>query len=210
VTGPGAPPPRAGFPLPATRPILSGTGEEKGTRLPDRPVSKTEDRANAAGRARVPGISPKRSLGKAVSWRIVGSLDTLVLSFLILTFLGPLFGMEERSATDNARTAGYIAVTEVVTKMALYYAHEQIWGRAIWGVSSTRDGKRVETRSRSGLKTATWRVTASLDTMLLGLIFTGNLATALSIGVFEVATKLVLYYLHERAWDRTGWGTHTD
>ena len=42
--------------------------------------------------------------------------------------------------------------------------------------------------------------------MLLALIFTGNIGTAISIGGFEVATKLVLYYYHERTWARVRWG----
>ena len=166
--------------------------------------------ANAKRDSRaVPSINAKRSLAKAISWRVIGTLDTLLLSFLILMFLSPLLGMEERSAAQNAETATYIAVTEVLTKLVLYYAHEQIWARTLWGVSTSRDGKRRETTRRSGTKTATWRVTASLDTMALGLIFTGNLGTAVSIGMFEVATKLVLYYLHERVWTRIRWGTTT-
>ena len=35
---------------------------------------------------------------------------------------------------------------------------------------------------------------------------TGNLATAISIGGFEVITKLVLYFFHERYWARIRWG----
>lgn len=155
----------------------------------------------------IPDVSPKRSLAKAVSWRVVGTLDTLLLSFVILTFLGPLLGMTETSHTDNAKTATYIAVTEVVTKMVLYYVHERAWARVKWGYVASDDGVMKEGARRSGFKTATWRVTASLDTMFLALIFTGNLGTAISIGGFEVITKLVLYYFHERAWSRITWGT---
>lgn len=154
----------------------------------------------------IPNVSPKRSLAKAISWRVVGTLDTLLLSFVILTFLAPLLGMTEASHADNAKTATYIAVTEVITKMVLYYLHEQIWGRTNWGVTA-ENGARKESVRRSGTKTATWRVTASLDTMLLALIFTGNIGTAISIGGLEVITKLVLYYFHERVWSRIQWGT---
>lgn len=155
----------------------------------------------------IPDVSPKRSIAKAISWRVVGTLDTLLLSFVILTFLGPLLGMTEASHADNAKTATYIAVTEVVTKMILYYVHEQAWARTKWDVSVSANGSRREGPKRSGLKTATWRVTASLDTMLLALLFTGNIGTAISIGGFEVITKLFLYYFHERVWSRIQWGT---
>lgn len=57
-----------------------------------------------------------------------------------------------------------------------------------------------ERRARSLAKTLTWRLVATTDTFLLALIFTGNPLTALSIGGLEVFTKMLWYYLHERAW----------
>lgn len=155
----------------------------------------------------IPEVSAKRSFAKAISWRVVGTLDTLLLSFVILTFLGPLLGMDAGSHAENAATASYIAFTEVATKMVLYYVHERLWSRSKWDVDVDEKGARKEGARRSGMKTGTWRVTASLDTMLLALIFTGNIGTAISIGGFEVLTKLVLYYFHERAWARISWGT---
>ncbi|MGD1924643.1 MAG: DUF2061 domain-containing protein [Paracoccaceae bacterium] len=151
-------------------------------------------------------VEPNITHAKAISWRIVGTLDTLLLSFVILTFLAPVFGMEPGSHADNAQTATFIAVTEVVTKMVLYYAHERLWERSRWDVGVDDRGARRDGPKRSGVKTATWRITASLDTMILALVFTGNLGTAVSIGGFEVITKLFLYYFHERAWSRVRWG----
>jgi uncharacterized membrane protein len=55
---------------------------------------------------------------------------------------------------------------------------------------------------RSLAKAVSWRVTGSIDTMLLSWFFTGNLTIAAAIGLTEVVTKMVLYYLHERAWNR--------
>lgn len=155
----------------------------------------------------IPEVSAKRSFAKAISWRVVGTLDTLLLSFVVLTFLAPLLGMQQASHTENAQTATYIAVTEVVTKMVLYFVHEQVWARIRWDVGVDEAGRRREGVKRSGVKTGTWRVIASLDTMLLALIFTGNVGTAISIGGLEVITKLLLYYVHERVWGRISWGT---
>lgn len=61
-------------------------------------------------------------------------------------------------------------------------------------------------RKRSILKTATWRVVATLTTTLIAYIFTGKLLVAIEIGSVEVIAKTVLYYLHERAWEQTDWG----
>lgn len=147
----------------------------------------------------------RRYLAKAVSWRIVGSFDTLILSMLLLTFLGPLLGIHQ-TLGHHAATSASIAATEVITKILLYYAHEWLWARLPAGLR--RDARRnvVEAHWRSGVKAFTWRLAASLDTTLLAFIFTGNLTMALSIGGAEVATKLILYYLHERAWGRIRYG----
>jgi uncharacterized membrane protein len=61
--------------------------------------------------------------------------------------------------------------------------------------------------ARSLAKTLTWRLLGSLDTFGLGWLITGNLAWAGTIASAEVLTKMVLYYLHERAWSHVTWGT---
>ncbi len=154
-----------------------------------------------------PRISHWRSVAKAVSWRVVGTIDTLILSYLLITYLGPVFGMENTRG-EALEAASYIAITEVATKMVLYFLHERFWVWFRWGTSFV-NGKRKETYRRTTTKTATWRVTASLDTMLLAWIFTGNIATAISIGGLEVITKLVLYFFHERVWATIPFGIVT-
>jgi len=153
----------------------------------------------------VPG-SPRRSLAKAVSWRFVGTLDTLILSFLTLSLLGPLLGLEPASHAKNAATASHIALAELVTKMGLYYLHERGWERVRWNLRAGNGGRHSDGHGRSVAKAASWRILASLDTTLLAFLFTGSAMAALSIGGLEVITKLGLYYLHERAWARVRWG----
>lgn len=58
---------------------------------------------------------------------------------------------------------------------------------------------------RSVVKGATWRLCASLDTIILSYIFTGHITTALKIGAVEVVTKILLYYTHERLWMKVDW-----
>ncbi|MGB5653752.1 MAG: DUF2061 domain-containing protein [Robiginitalea sp.] len=57
-------------------------------------------------------------------------------------------------------------------------------------------------RKRHIAKTFTWRAVGTLDTVLISWIITGNPLTGMKIGLFEVVTKMVLYYLHERLWLR--------
>jgi uncharacterized membrane protein len=55
-------------------------------------------------------------------------------------------------------------------------------------------------RSRHVAKALSWRVVGTVDTMIVSWIVTGDPLVGLSIGLFELVSKTVLYYLHERAW----------
>ncbi len=59
---------------------------------------------------------------------------------------------------------------------------------------------------RSLAKTVSWRVIGTLDTILISWLITGTLALAISIGVIEFITKMILYFFHERAWNTIKWG----
>lgn len=53
---------------------------------------------------------------------------------------------------------------------------------------------------RHVLKTITWRIVGTIDTIVLSWIITGDFKLGLKIGGVEVITKMILYYLHERVW----------
>ncbi len=57
-----------------------------------------------------------------------------------------------------------------------------------------------ESRVRSMLKAFTWRILATFTTILIAYFFTGEIAVAISIGGVEFVLKIVIYYVHERAW----------
>ena len=63
-----------------------------------------------------------------------------------------------------------------------------------------------EKHYRSVIKAISWRTVGTIDTMVVSFFVTGNLVMAVSIGSIEVLTKMFLYYLHERAWDKTNFG----
>ena len=50
------------------------------------------------------------------------------------------------------------------------------------------------------LKTISWRIIGTIDTMILSWFITGSWKWGLAIGGTEILTKMVLYYLHERVW----------
>ncbi|MBB3982190.1 putative membrane protein [Sphingobium fontiphilum] len=63
-----------------------------------------------------------------------------------------------------------------------------------------------ESNPRSFLKAISWRTLGSIDTFILGMLFTSNLKAAGAIASTEVITKIFLYYFHERVWAQVSWG----
>ena len=131
--------------------------------------------------------SYKRHLAKTITWRIVGTIDTILLSWLI---------------TGNPLTGLKIGFAEVFTKMILYYLHERVWFK----INLSKDGKILESKKRHIAKTVTWRFVGTMDTMTLAWLISGNPLTGLKIGFAEVITKMLLYYLHERVWYKVDYG----
>lgn len=63
-----------------------------------------------------------------------------------------------------------------------------------------------EKSTRSILKSISWRTIGTIDTFLISYLVTGKLNFAVTIGGIEVFTKMTLYYLHERTWNRISFG----
>lgn len=123
----------------------------------------------------------KRHLVKTITWRILGTLDTFLLSWFI---------------SDNISFGSQIAIMELITKMVLYYLHERVWFKS----------KIKSSNKRHVLKTFSWRAVGTTDTFILGWIITGNPLTGLKIGGAEVLTKMLLYFGHEKLWYRIDYG----
>jgi len=68
-------------------------------------------------------VSKTRSILKAVSWRIVGTLDTMALGWIITG--NPVMGLK-------------IGALELLTKFVLYYIHERIWVKMKFGTKKKK------------------------------------------------------------------------
>ena len=55
---------------------------------------------------------------------------------------------------------------------------------------------------RSLIKGISWRITGTIDTIVISWFVTRKLSVAISIGFIEVFTKVALFYFHERLWER--------
>ena len=123
----------------------------------------------------------KRHLAKTLSWRFIGTLDTMFLSWFISGDL-----------SVGLKIGGF----ELISKMVLYYFHEQLWFKS----------SITNTNKRHLFKTFSWRAIGTLDTILLGWLITGNPLTGLKIGGAEVFSKMLLYFGHEKLWYKINYG----
>ena len=64
----------------------------------------------------------------------------------------------------------------------------------------------VETHARSVVKAISWRIVATLTTVLLVFVFTRSFVISLGVGALEFLLKILVYYLHERVWNMIQYG----
>lgn len=63
-----------------------------------------------------------------------------------------------------------------------------------------------ETNIRSIAKGFSWRLFATTTTVIIVYLFFGRLDLAIAAGVIETVSKVLLYYAHEKIWQRVRWG----
>jgi uncharacterized membrane protein len=73
-------------------------------------------------------------------------------------------------------------------------------------VRPDQEAPMIDKHYRSLIKAISWRVTGTLDTVLISYLITGRIRLALSIGFVELFTKVSLYYMHERLWNKISFG----
>lgn len=71
---------------------------------------------------------------------------------------------------------------------------------------SAAEEQPAEKVKRSFAKTISWRIIGTLDTLLLSWIIIGEVSTAAAIASVEFVSKMILYFFHERAWNKIKWG----
>lgn len=63
-----------------------------------------------------------------------------------------------------------------------------------------------DTTRRSLVKTISWRITGSSATFLIAYLISGNISIAGTIAVIQLTANTILYYIHERVWNKIRWG----
>ena len=157
-----------------------------------------------------PHVHKRRHIAKAITWRIIGTLDTWLISWFLLRYLGEFNFFQIEFSNDlrskAASSATLIATFELISKTILYYFHERIWYKITW--------INIRQKYRHIIKTFSWRLIGAIDTILLVFIVfyfmfsstQGAASIAVSMFSIEVITKMILYYFHERIWFISNYG----
>ena len=116
-----------------------------------------------------------RYLIKSISWRIVGTIDTFILSYFFSNNI--IFGLK-------------ISIIDFLVKLIFYYLHEKIWDNV--------NNKILNLKLL--YKTISWRVLGSSTTIIISCLILSNPVIGFKIGIFEVLSKMALYFLHEKVW----------
>ena len=99
-------------------------------------------------------VQRRRHITKAISWRIVGTLDTWIISWLLLTYIGDItlfeVNLDPNIKLKASKAASLIAVLELISKTILYYFHERIWYKITW--------INIRQKYRHIIKTFSWRL----------------------------------------------------
>ena len=66
----------------------------------------------------------------------------------------------------------------------------------------------VESSTRSLVKTISWRITGSGATFAISYVVLGDFSVAGTIAITQVTLNTILYYIHERIWNRITWQKH--
>ena len=71
--------------------------------------------------------SPTRSFLKALSWRVIASGTTFLVTFIIFK------NATDKTLDEVLETAWYVTVIEFSVKIIIYYLHERLWTNIRWG-----------------------------------------------------------------------------
>ena len=77
--------------------------------------------------------SPFRSIMKAISWRLIATLTTFLITFIIFK------RYTDKTYMEVLETATFVAGIEILAKLLFYYLHERLWVNIQWGTDSRKD-----------------------------------------------------------------------
>lgn len=132
-----------------------------------------------------------RSIAKTLTIRVLFSLSHLVNGFII-----------SGSWVIGAQILGIAAVIN----MTLHWLHERGWNWFQWNRKPEDNKFFKDGHPRTISKSITWRALITCSNFLIPYFLTGSLGKALAFLTIATFMNIVIYYTHERVWNRVSWG----
>ncbi len=132
-----------------------------------------------------------RSLIKAITWRIIGTLSLVLVTYLF---------------TQKIDLSIAIGGIDIISNLILYFVHERVWEHISWGRTFGDIINFTDNKKRSLAKAISWRTLATLYLVLVSYFLTGNPFVSIVISLIDAILNIIEYYLHERFWNKLKFG----
>jgi hypothetical protein len=133
----------------------------------------------------------KRSIAKTLTLRILVSFSHLINGFIV-----------SGSWIIGSQILGIAAVANMI----LHWAHERAWNRAQWNRQPKDNLLFLDGQPRTISKSITWRILITINNFMIPFIVTGSWKAAAAFLTIATIINVVLYYAHERVWNKVNWG----
>ena len=132
----------------------------------------------------------RRSLAKTITVRICFTLSHLLNGFIV---------------TGTLAAAAQIASVATLINMFLFWAHERVWNWFQWNRKPADDRFFKDGHPRTISKSITWRLLITTSNFLIPYLLTGSIGKALAFLTLATIFNAIIYYTHERVWNRFSW-----
>lgn len=133
----------------------------------------------------------KRSIAKTLSIRICFSLSHLLNGFIV-----------SGSWVIGAQILGVAAVVN----MFLHWAHERVWNHVQFNRVPGDTYMFEDGQPRTISKSITWRILITINNFMIPYLTTGSWKAAVAFLTIATVMNIVIYYTHERVWNKFTWG----
>jgi uncharacterized membrane protein len=135
-----------------------------------------------------------RALAKTVTWRMLVTISHVINGFIV-----------SGSIVTGLKIAGW----SLVINSGLYWLHERIWNWVQWNKKPDDGLFFIDGHPRTTTKMITWRVIVNFSNFFIPYFMTGSWGQAAAFLTISVIVNMILYYGHERVWNRVSWGKNS-
>jgi uncharacterized membrane protein len=135
-----------------------------------------------------------RTIVKAVSWRVLLTISHFINGVIV---------------TGSMMVALKIASWSALINTVLYWLHERTWNWFQWNRKPDDNIFFQDGHPRTATKMITWRIIVNFSNFFIPFFMTGSWGTAGVFFTIAVVINMILFYLHERGWNRIKWGKGT-